>query len=95
MNDQVIIALVIAVVVVVVVLILRRSLKSGKLRINKEGMDASVEADRPIAKTRTDTSGATFGSENEMTVRGDTEANMRDMKAGDKNKFNIGDQPPS
>lgn len=97
MNNQVMIAVVIAiaVTVIVVVLILRRSLKGGKLRVTAEGLDASVDADRPVAKTRSDASKATFGSENEVTVRGDTEANMREMKAGDRNKFNIGDLPPS
>ena len=91
MNEKILIAIVIAVAVIAVVLILRRSLKGGKLKVSRQGLDASVEADRPVAKTRADASGATFGSENELTVKGDTEATMREMKAGDRNKFNIGD----
>ena len=90
MNEKVIIAIVIALAVVIIILILRRSLKGGKLTVGTEGLSASVESEKPAARTRTDASGATFGSENDVTVRGDTEANMRDMKAGDRNKFNIG-----
>ncbi|HEV2805445.1 MAG TPA: hypothetical protein VGW57_11010 [Chthoniobacterales bacterium] len=91
MNEKMVLALIIGVAVVIVVLILRRSLSGGKLRIGPKGIDASLKANQPAATTRVDTEKAAFGSENEVTVQGDTEANMREMKAGKKNKFNFGD----
>jgi hypothetical protein len=93
MNEKVLLAVIVAVAVVIVVLVLRRSLTGGKIRISPKGIDASLEADKPAAKTRVDTSKAAFGAENEVIVKGDTEANMQEMKAGKKNKFNIGDLP--
>lgn len=93
MNEKVIIAIVIAVAIVIVVLILRRTLRSGRLQVNQQGIDASVTADQPTARTKVDLSKATFRSENEVNVKGDSEADMRGMKAEKKNKFNIGDSP--
>ena len=93
MNENIAIAVIIAVAIATVVLILRRSLKGGRLRVTSEGLDAAVESGQPPAKTRADASGADFDSDNEVTVKGDTEANMREMKAGRRNKFNIGNSP--
>ena len=94
MDVRLQIALAIIIGVFLVVFVLRRSIKAGRIKLNRKGVDASLEADGPVAQTRFDGSGADLGDENRITVTGDTEAAMRDLKAGKKNIFNIGNSPP-